>query len=267
MSTEKSLPQRDFKSLRILMAEDDKLNQALAKILFKKMDCNYDIVETGIQVLEKIKQDQYDLILMDVEMPEMNGYMTTIKIRSDLKPLSEIPIIATTAHVNNTELEKCLAVGMNDYLFKPIKLNELITKIKYFVKGFNENVTLSESAIQSTENKTEFNLKSLYVACGDNASTVKNIVKIFVAQHAININQLNEFIAAKEWQNLKNLCHKMKAVYSLIGLPKVKTYLEEIEEDCGKKNINSDKFKLHVELIRELNAEILPELEKVLNEN
>ena len=82
MSTERLQSQQDLKSIRVLMAEDDLLNQALGKALFKKIGCIYEIAETGVVVLEKIKNKTFDVILMDIEMPELNGYETTKKIRN-----------------------------------------------------------------------------------------------------------------------------------------------------------------------------------------
>ncbi len=118
------------KNLKVLMAEDNELNQLLSKSMFARLGWELDIAENGKVAWEKVQRTEYDVILMDVQMPEMDGYQTTQKIRHELpKPLSEIPIIAITAHSLPSELKKCLDAGMNGYVSKPFKINELTAKI------------------------------------------------------------------------------------------------------------------------------------------
>jgi CheY-like chemotaxis protein len=118
------------KNLKVLMAEDNELNQLLSKSMFARLGLELDIAENGKVAWEKVQRTEYDVILMDVQMPEMDGYQTTQKIRHELpKPLSEIPIIAITAHSLPSELKKCLDAGMNGYVSKPFKINELTAKI------------------------------------------------------------------------------------------------------------------------------------------
>jgi len=123
-------PEEYPKNLKVLMAEDNELNQLLSKSMFARLGWELDIAENGKVAWEKVQRTEYDVILMDVQMPEMDGYQTTQKIRHELpRPLSEIPIIAITAHSLPSELKKCLDAGMNGYVSKPFKINELTAKI------------------------------------------------------------------------------------------------------------------------------------------
>lgn len=110
-----------------MLAEDNKVNQSLAVHVLKKFGFSADIADNGKIAVEKIQQKQYDLVLMDMQMPEMDGYEATTIIRKELK--SNIPIIALTAHVLQEEREKCLALGMNEYVAKPFDPKELYNKI------------------------------------------------------------------------------------------------------------------------------------------
>lgn len=130
---EKSLSDRqDNKNLltlqdvRILVAEDHKMNQQFIKQLFKSLGVtHYDIVETGHEVLNILKEKTFDMILMDCHMPDMDGYETTVAIRSSQDPrFKDIPIVAVTANAMSKDEEKCLAIGMNGYISKPIQLEE-----------------------------------------------------------------------------------------------------------------------------------------------
>lgn len=124
--------------LKILLAEDNPVNQKLANRIFEKMGYSIDIAANGIEVLEAIQKESYDLIFMDVQMPEMDGLEATRQIRSmeqsrqtELSNLAKsIQIIAMTANAMHDDREKCLASGMNDFIAKPFKVEQIQTAIE-----------------------------------------------------------------------------------------------------------------------------------------
>jgi CheY-like chemotaxis protein len=116
--------------LRILIAEDNKVNQKLAISLLNLMGYRVDAVSDGTQVLEILRKQDFDLILMDIQMPEMNGIEATVKIMETIPPEKQPYIIALTANAMVGDREKCLNSGMVDYMAKPIKINELQAMIK-----------------------------------------------------------------------------------------------------------------------------------------
>ncbi len=118
-------PTTEHFSARILLAEDNPINQLVAQTLLEKLGCRVDVVDNGLAVLNTLKHQTYDLILMDCQMPEMDGFETTQHIRqNNLYPA--LTIVALTAHVQQGDRERCLAAGMNDYLSKPIQQQALI---------------------------------------------------------------------------------------------------------------------------------------------
>src|SRR5687768_8684900 len=119
MLTDRVIPRELKEKIRILVVEDNLLNQKLASFMLRDWGFQYDISANGKQAIENLKINHYDLILMDIQMPEMNGYEATVYIRDQLK--LGIPIIATTSHSSQEERERCLMSGMTDYLTKPIK--------------------------------------------------------------------------------------------------------------------------------------------------
>ncbi|MES2592466.1 MAG: PAS domain S-box protein [Bacteroidota bacterium] len=121
------VPDAKLKDIKVLLCEDNALNQNLAKKVFIKFGIDFVIAANGKIGLEKLKESNFDLILMDLQMPEMDGYQTTIIIREELK--LKIPIIAMTAHSLVGEKEKCFEIGMNDYVGKPFTQEELYSKI------------------------------------------------------------------------------------------------------------------------------------------
>ncbi|NCQ41852.1 MAG: response regulator, partial [Cyanobacteria bacterium] len=124
---EKTLQEREKSSLKILLAEDNKVNQKVALLTLQKLGYKADIANNGIEVLEMIEKQFYDIILMDMQMPQMDGITATKIIRESNKP--QPYIIALTANVLKEDRLICLSSGMNDYLSKPIsmaKLKELL---------------------------------------------------------------------------------------------------------------------------------------------
>jgi CheY-like chemotaxis protein len=122
----------EIQSLKVLVAEDMPLNQLLMRTLLDDFGFEYDFAVNGKIALEKLKANTYDIILMDLQMPEMNGFEATKYIRTIMN--SAIPIIALTADVTTVDLEKCKAFGMNDYVAKPIDEKILYSKIIDLVK-------------------------------------------------------------------------------------------------------------------------------------
>jgi CheY-like chemotaxis protein len=120
------------KNIKVLVAEDMALNQLLMKTLLDDFGFEYDIASNGKIAIEKLQNNSYDIILMDLQMPEMNGFEATNYIRNEMN--STIPIIALTADVTTVDLAKCKAVGMNDYIAKPIDEQILYSKIVGLVK-------------------------------------------------------------------------------------------------------------------------------------
>jgi len=126
---------KDIKNekLNLLIAEDNQFNQLLVKNIIAKNFPNFEItiVENGLLVLEKMKTEHFDFILMDIQMPEMNGIEATKEIRNHPETYtSNIPIIACTAGVTPSEIQNCYDAGMNDFIGKPFKPDELIAKIQ-----------------------------------------------------------------------------------------------------------------------------------------
>lgn len=117
----------DLLDLKILLVEDNQLNVLLILSLFHETKLEVQIAQNGSIAIEKFKENDFDIILMDMEMPVMNGYEATAIIRKDLK--SNIPIMAMTAHAMPGEKERCLSFGMDDYISKPINASLLFKKI------------------------------------------------------------------------------------------------------------------------------------------
>lgn len=117
----------EFKNIKVLVVEDIRLNQLLMKTLLDDFGFEREVASNGLIAIEKLKEKPFDIVLMDLQMPEMNGFEATDYIRKVM--LSNIPIIALTADVTTMDLAKCKEVGMDDYIAKPVDEKYYSTKL------------------------------------------------------------------------------------------------------------------------------------------
>ncbi len=122
----------DFSSARILLVEDDTMNQLVATTFLADTNAHVEVAEDGLQAIDKIRDNSYDLVLMDIQMPNMDGLTATQLIRAELQ--TTMPIIAMTAHAMEQDVEKSMAVGMNEHITKPIEPKDLYTVLYKYLK-------------------------------------------------------------------------------------------------------------------------------------
>jgi len=200
------------KNSKILIAEDNVMNQLFLKHLLTEWNLQTDIVSNGREVIDTLKTAKYDLVLMDVQMPEMDGYTATKKIRTELN--SSIPIIAMTAHAMNGEREKCIDAGMNDHIPKPVKEEELYFLLKkYFLK---KEVSTSIPVID---------LAYIEDISAGNKTFKKEMIEQFLQQVPNELEQLEKAIEEKNLIAINSIAHGMKTSVSFMGL------LPAIEKD------------------------------------
>jgi CheY-like chemotaxis protein len=124
--------------VRILLAEDNLINQKVATKILQKRNYSVDVVNNGKEAVKAALRQHYDIILMDVQMPVMDGYEATAQLRQKLNPKEHIPIIAMTAHAMKGDREKCLLAGMDDYISKPIKPDDLYAMLEKWIKKIQD---------------------------------------------------------------------------------------------------------------------------------
>jgi len=139
------LSEQKRRGMRILLAEDNPVNQKLAVVLLQKAGFSVDVVENGLQAVGKAKQGKYNAVLMDVQMPEMDGLEATMRIRQEAKPGERIPIIAMTAHALKGDRERCLEAGMDDYISKPLDPRLLLKKLDQWMETGTDEASLAEA--------------------------------------------------------------------------------------------------------------------------
>ena len=246
--------QSNFENICVLVVEDNEINQSLIQHLFKSWQLDFDLANNGIEAIRKLQNKKYNLILMDIQMPEMDGYTAAQEIRNELK--LNTPIIAMTAHALAGEREKCLSFGMNEYISKPIR-EELLHNLISLFTPVNKPAELRNNFTGNTFADTYqyINLQYMKEVSNGNIEYEKTVTEQFI--EAIP----NDLLAIENaWQHnnineLKQLAHNMKTTISVMGLNEIlQPYLDGLEYEELTENSFRDKF-LSVKIICEASVE------------
>jgi len=212
-------PTIETENINVLVVEDVPINQLLMKTILDDFGFQRTIAANGKIAIQLLKEKQFDIILMDLQMPEMNGFEATEYIRNTLK--STIPIIALTADVTTVDVAKCKAAGMNDYMSKPLDERILYTKIMEFVKHPPTYDFHAELGNQE-ERKQDFiiNLQYLSNHTKSNPKMMKEIILAFLEQTPTLILLITKSMMEKDWITLNAAVHKMIPSLAIVGMDK-----------------------------------------------
>lgn len=202
-------------SIKVLVAEDIPLNQLLMKTILDEFGFEMEIAENGRIAVDKLKQGNFDIVLMDLQMPEMNGFEATEHIRSGLK--STIPIIALTADVTTVDLAKCKAVGMNDYIAKPVDERVLYNKILSLVKRNKKLVEMNEANLSKNRIRC-VNLDYLNQRTHSNPGLMMEMISLYLEQTPSLVDIMKSSLEGKDWNTLYATVHKMIPSFSIMGI-------------------------------------------------
>ncbi len=191
----------------ILVVDDNLFNQKLAVNILQNNDFNVTVAENGSQALDILKTGSFDVILMDIQMPVMDGYRATQLIREEMHITT--PVIAMTAHALAGEREKCLEVGMNDYLSKPFKEIDLLNKIA----RWNKDAGMTKAA----ENKI-IDLSFLLSQTRDNRPFIIEMITLFKQQNPKEIAKLQEAIAVTDYAEIYRVTHTIRNTTGFFGI-------------------------------------------------
>lgn len=215
-----------LQKIKVLVAEDNHMNQQLVRHLMKGWSMDHLIVNTGAEAVDELQQNPYSIVLMDIQMPDMDGYTATTIIRNELK--SDVPIIAMTAHAMIGEKEKCLQLGMNDYVSKPIKETVLYNIIARHAQHIPEKNEALSHHIQ---------LSYLHQLSGNDKDFEKEILNQFLQQAPVELTHLEQSINAKDFENVRRTAHSLKSTVGYVGLAdELHPFLERIEKDAVVQN-------------------------------
>ena len=241
-----------LQKIRALIAEDNVMNQQLIAHLMKSWSIDFTIVSNGAEAIEELNKDGYSIVLMDIQMPEMDGYTATSIIRNEMN--KDIPIIAMTAHAMSGEKEKCLQLGMNDYVSKPIKETVLYNIIARHAQYNSENPNVAPSLL---------NLDYLHQLSGNDKEFETQILRQFVLQVPEELSKLDQSINDNDFDVIRRTAHSLKSTVGYVGLAdQLHPVLERIETMAEAQN--NEMMKEDFSYVQEKCGAALTEVKKYL---
>ncbi len=239
----------------VLLVEDNDINRLYAGSILKMWGCPFDTAENGEVAIQKLKNSHFDLILMDIQMPVMDGFEATRAIRQWTSTKGKIPIIALTANATQRDIDKCISIGMNDCLTKPFTQEDLLKVLdKHMGRKFHIVQSVNNKTVSNKNNKVDFSY--LENVSGNNKSFIKEIAEAFIKSIPNSIHELDMHSENENWTELARVAHKIKPSITLLGVHNLKEKIVKLEEEA----------KLHKNpwQINKLSKEISIELEETL---
>ncbi len=233
----------DFSGLNILLVEDNPTNQRVAVEILKTAGITPDKAENGLEAIEMIKGNEYDAVLMDIQMPKMDGFKATQVIREGLKK-STLPIIAMTAHAMGEDRKKCLDAGMSAYMPKPINQKQLFAILRQYntssENSLDSNVKLTETPENVTNNYPVslpgLNVKKGIERMGITWDIYVNILEDYCMDHENFSNEIKELVSKGNFENARLKAHALKGAAGNVAADNLWSAAEILEEACAKKN-------------------------------
>jgi len=255
-------------ALRILLVEDNLLNQEVALALLSHYGIQADLAVNGAIAVEKVQEARYDLVLMDMQMPVMDGLAATRAIRA-LPGGHAIPIIAMTANAMASDRNSCLAAGMNDHIGKPIDIDQLISRISKWTKVEAVDETpvpleMTEAPAESSSPVADETSKAIPVldtegglrrSLGREALYARTLSS-FVVHFSASAEKLNDALGAQDGKALTLAAHSLKGAAAQVGALQLSEHARQLESDA-KSNADVQTLAHGIERVRESTATTL----------
>ncbi len=228
-----------YAGARVLLAEDNLINRKVALSLLQKRGIHVDCAVNGLEVLTLLKKADYDLILMDCQMPEMDGYEATSRIRELESDKAKIPILAMTAHVMEGDREKCIDAGMDDYIPKPVNTETVLAMVDKYLPDEKKGDSLS-SDVQANEDVPKDSDVFVYNEMlsrllGDEELLVE-LAHDFVFDLPRGLDQAQKNVEANDMESARISAHSLKGAAANFSAPRVKKALHDLEAACKRDN-------------------------------
>jgi signal transduction histidine kinase/DNA-binding response OmpR family regulator len=252
----------DHRDIRILVVEDNEMNQNLLKHLLTGWRLSFDMVHNGIEALEKLRTRTFDLVLMDIQMPGMDGYTATQEIRTKLK--LQTPVLAMTAHAFPGEREKCLSYGMNEYIAKPIKEKELFGLIARLT-GIDGNQTdLKKGTISAPDDAYQLiDLQYMREISDGDREYERTVTEQFMEVIPVDLHAMESALGNRDLVTLRRTAHAMRTDVAIMGLlERMEPFLDTLEYET----FDEHKFQKAVLSVKTICTAAMPEVHQFYKE-
>jgi CheY-like chemotaxis protein/HPt (histidine-containing phosphotransfer) domain-containing protein len=252
------LSDKEFQEVKILIVEDNTVCERFYKSLLMDYGFQVETALNGKKALDKVKKDNFDMILMDIMMPEMNGYETADSIRELPSPKNSTPIIAITSLPN---IDKNKMINMDHLITKPFNHIQLIRAIDRVLstKAGGEKITIGETKSEVNE-ETDFkhvNLKNIKKMSGGKPDFILDMIDMFINQTQEGLVALKPALKNEEWRQVRQIVHKMIMSLHIMGIQEMEKLAIQIEKNIDHEENMKDVPKMTQKLISTGNEVIL----------
>lgn len=220
-----------LKSASVLLVEDNDINRLYASSILKMWGCHFETAENGVVALEKIRNNNFDVVLMDIQMPVMDGFETTKAIRQGDPKKSKVPIIALTANATQKDFENCISAGMNDCITKPFTQEDLFQAL---TKYLGKKLTIKQRASVKTDKTIDtpvIDLSYLKKVSNNNTEFIQEIIASFLESMPKTVEDIKVQLDQKNWEQLSRVVHKIKPTITLMGIHQIKDKIVLLEQE------------------------------------
>ena len=224
----------------VLLVEDNKINQLVTSDLLRAQGVQVDIVSNGKEALEILLNADYDLVLMDMQMPIMDGYEAMRIIREEFDaPLSTIPIIALTAHAFEGELKHCMDEGADAYLSKPFEPKELFLKMEGLI-----SISKKKEAQPAKKINDEISMTELLSFVNGNEQLLNSTLDLIQSTLIEDMKTIKSQVDIGDYDGVRRIAHRIKPNYALLGLSSLKALCQEIEQKHNNSELEHPVYEL-----------------------
>jgi PAS domain S-box-containing protein len=251
----------DKKVLKALLVEDNETNQIVASTMIENLGFMVEIAGNGVDAVNMMLEKHYDMVFMDCQMPELDGFAATRMIRnSGLENNRRVPIIAMTASALAGDREKCLDAGMNDYLAKPFRIHELEEVIRRWIE-LNPDDTLAnfQGPLPGQVDSEIFNYSDVLQRMMNNDKLVKTLIRSFINETPSIILKLEKSFSEGNLTDAATFAHSIKGSAANIGAEKLSRQARQLEQRI--KNKESVDLSIELNLLNKTYAELLQKIE------
>ena len=241
-------------SLRILVAEDNAVNQKLIHALLVREGYQVELANNGIEAVNAFKQHEFDLVLLDIQMPEMDGFDACYEIRKHQAELNQrTPIVALTAHASPADRKRCLAAGMDEYLAKPIRSVELFrliasqtgqhgapatSTLQQTTHQISESSSASNETSEGTTKKNVVDWQVAFDTVGGDHQLLKDLLKVFLKDQPVLTDTLRQAIESSDAETVQLNAHSLKSALTHLGIREAADLAEQLE--FSSRNVSSN---------------------------
>ena len=251
--------------MEILLAEDNAVNQKLAMRLLEKRGHSVTVAVNGREAVEALERRRFDVVLMDVQMPELDGFEATALIRQkEVASGRHIPIIAMTAPALREDRERCLAAGLDDYVSKPLQLERLLEAIEVYAEPSAPEASVPDSvAAPSAESPFTLDRATALHHVGGDAELLKEILDLFMQEYPLYLSAMGSAIQKRDPAALRLAAHTFKGSLGNFGEPPPLATAQALET-MGHENHLAGAEEAYQQLVRQMDC-LQPALAALVN--